>query len=262
MIAELEALIEREGPDTIAAFIAEPIMGTGGVLLPPEGYFARVQEILKRHEILFIADEVITGFGRTGQWFATGLYELEPDIVTLAKGVTSAYFPLSASVISERIWNVLEQASPQYGAIMHGFTYSGHPVGGAVGLANLDIMENEGLIENAAKVGPYLLERLRATVGDHDYVGDLRGEGLVIAVEFVADKETRRPFAAGANPHRIVSQKALELDLMVRPLPFLEVIPFSPPLCITAAECDEAVDRFSRALDQATPELHRLARAG
>ena len=262
MIAEIEALIEREGPDTIAAFIAEPIMGTGGVLLPPEGYFARVQEILRRHEILFIADEVITGFGRTGQWFATGLYELQPDIVTLAKGVTSAYFPLSASVISERIWNVLEQASPQYGAIMHGFTYSGHPVGGAVGLANLDIMENEGMIENAAKVGPYLLERLRATVGDHDYVGDVRGEGLVIAVEFVADKETRRPFAAGANPHRIVSAKALELDLMVRPLPFIEVIPFSPPLCITAAECDEAVDRFARALDQATPELHRLARAG
>ena len=190
MIAELEALIAREGADTIGAFIAEPIMGTGGVLLPPEGYFARVQEILKRHEILFIADEVITGFGRTGQWFATSLYQLEPDIVTLAKGVTSAYFPLSASVISERIWNVLEQASPQYGPIMHGFTYSGHPVGGAVGLANLDIMENEGLIENAAKLGPYLLERLRATVGDHDYVGDVRGEGLVIAVEFIADKQT------------------------------------------------------------------------
>jgi L-2,4-diaminobutyrate transaminase len=262
MIVELEALIEREGADTIAAFIAEPIMGTGGVLLPPEGYFARVQEILKRHEILFIADEVITGFGRTGQWFATGLYELEPDIVTLAKGVTSAYFPLSASVISERIWNVLEQASPQYGPVMHGFTYSGHPVGGAIGLANLDIMENEGLIDNAAKVGPYLLERLRATVGDHEHVGDVRGEGLVIAVEFVADRGTRRPFAAGANPHRIVAAKALEHDLMVRPLPFLEVIPFSPPLCITAAECDEAVDRFARALDQATPELHSLARAG
>jgi L-2,4-diaminobutyrate transaminase len=260
MIAELEALIAREGADTIGAFIAEPIMGTGGVLLPPEGYFARVQEILKRHEILFIADEVITGFGRTGQWFATGLYELEPDIVTLAKGVTSAYFPLSASVISERIWNVLEQGSPQYGPIMHGFTYSGHPVGGAVGLANLDIMENEGLIENAAKLGPYLLKRLSETVGDHDYVGDVRGEGLVIAVEFIADKQTRRPFEASVNAHRIVSAKALELNLMVRPLPFIEVIPFSPPLCITEAECDEAVDLFARALDQATPELHRLAK--
>jgi L-2,4-diaminobutyrate transaminase len=260
MIAELEALIEREGPETIAAFIAEPIMGTGGALLPPEGYFARVQEILRRHDILFIADEVITGFGRTGQWFATGLYELEPDIVTLAKGVTSAYFPLSASVISERIWNVLEQASPQHGPIMHGFTYSGHPVGGAIGLANLEIMENEGMVENAARVGPYLRERLRATIGDHAYVGDVRGEGLMIAVEFIADKASRRPFAASANAHRIVSAKAMEQDLMVRPLPYIEVIPFSPPLCITAAECDEAVERFARALDQATPELHRLAK--
>jgi L-2,4-diaminobutyrate transaminase len=260
MIAELEALIEREGPETIAAFIAEPIMGTGGALLPPEGYFARVQEILRRHDILFIADEVITGFGRTGQWFATGLYELEPDIVTLAKGVTSAYFPLSASVISERIWNVLEQASPQHGPIMHGFTYSGHPVGGAIGLANLEIMENEGMVENAARVGPYLRERLRATIGDHAYVGDVRGEGLMIAVEFVADKASRRPFAASANAHRIVSAKAMEQDLMVRPLPYIEVIPFSPPLCITEADCDEAVERFARALDQATPELHRLAK--
>jgi L-2,4-diaminobutyrate transaminase len=260
MIAELEALIEREGPDTIAAFIAEPIMGTGGALLPPEGYFARVQEILRRHDILFIADEVITGFGRTGQWFATGLYELEPDIVTLAKGVTSAYFPLSASVISERIWNVLEQASPQHGPIMHGFTYSGHPVGGAIGLANLEIMENEGMVENAARVGPYLRERLRATIGDHAYVGDVRGEGLMIAVEFIADKASRRPFAASANAHRIVSAKAMEQDLMVRPLPYIEVIPFSPPLCITEADCDEAVERFARALDQATPQLHRLAK--
>jgi L-2,4-diaminobutyrate transaminase len=260
MIADLEALIEREGPDTIAAFIAEPIMGTGGVLLPPEGYFARVQEILKRHDILFVADEVITGFGRTGQWFATGLYELEPDIVTLAKGVTSAYFPLSCSVISERIWNVLEQASPQYGPVMHGFTYSGHPVGGAIGLANLEIMEGEGMVENAARVGPYLLQRLRSAVGDHAYVGDVRGEGLMIAVEFIADKAKRRPFAASANAHRIVSAKAIEQDLMVRPLPFIEVVPFSPPLCITEAECDEAVERFARALDQATPELHRLAK--
>jgi L-2,4-diaminobutyrate transaminase len=192
MVAELEALIEREGADTVAAFIAEPIMGTGGVLLPPEGYFARVQEVLRRHDILFIADEVITGFGRTGQWFATGLYDLEPDIVTLAKGVTSAYFPVSASVISKHIWDTLEAGSPKYGPVMHGFTYSGHPVGGAIGLANLEIMEREGLIENAARVGAYLLEQLEATVGDHPYVGDVRGVGLVHAVEFMADKAKRR----------------------------------------------------------------------
>jgi L-2,4-diaminobutyrate transaminase len=261
MIADLEALIEREDPDTIAAFIAEPIMGTGGVLLPPEGYFARVQEVLRRHDILFIADEVITGFGRTGQWFATGLYELEPDIVTLAKGVTSAYFPLSASVISQRIWEVLEAGSPEYGPVMHGFTYSGHPVGGAIGLTNLDIMENEGLIENAARVGRYLLARLEETIGDHPYVGDVRGVGLVQAVEFMADTAHRRPFNPTAQVHRIVAAKALEHGLMVRPLPFIEVIAFSPPLCISEADCDQVVDGFARALNAATPELDRIAKA-
>jgi L-2,4-diaminobutyrate transaminase len=142
---------------------------------------------------------------------------------------------------------------------MHGFTYSGHPVGGAIGLANLQIMDEEGLVENAARVGPYLLDGLRATIGDHPYVGDLRGQGLMIAVEFTADRATRRPFAAGTNPHRVVSVKALELELMVRPLPFIEVIPFSPPLCMTEADCDEAVERFGRALEAATPELDRLA---
>jgi len=261
MIAELESIIEREGPETIAAFIAEPIMGTGGALLPPEGYFARVQEVLDRHDILFIADEVITGFGRTGQWFATGLYDLKPDIVTLAKGITSAYFPVSASVISQKIWDVLESASPEYGPVMHGFTYSGHPVGGAIGLANLDIMEREGLIENSARQGRYLLNQLRETLGDHPYIGDIRGEGLIIAVEFIADRETRRPFDPKANVHRLVAARALELQLMVRPLPFIEVIPFSPPLCITEAECDEAVERFARALNDTTPELARLAKA-
>ncbi|MEM7026058.1 MAG: aminotransferase [Pseudomonadota bacterium] len=233
MIAELEFTIEREGAETIAAFIAEPIMGTGGVLLPPEGYLARVQEILQKNDILFIADEVITGFGRTGQWFATGLYELKPDIVTLAKGITSAYFPVSASVISEKVWNVLEHGSAEYGPVMHGFTYSGHPVGGAIGLANLDIMEREGLIENGARVGTYLLNQLRDRIGDHPFVGEVRGVGAISAVEFTADKETRRPFDAKDGIHRLIAARALELQLMTRPLPFIEVIPFSPPLCIT-----------------------------
>ena len=244
MIGDLEALIEHEGADTIAAFIAEPIMGTGGVLIPPDGYFASVQNVLRKHDILFIADEVITGFGRTGQWFATGLYDLKPDIVTLAKGITSAYFPLSASVIGERIWSVLEDASPEQGPVMHGFTYSGHPVGGAVGLANLDVLEGEGLVENAAKVGPYFLEQLRDKVADHPYVGDVRGVGLMMAVELVADKEKRQPFAPGSNPHRIVSAKGLDHNVMARALPLNEVIAFSPPLCITEAECDEAVEGF------------------
>lgn len=259
MIDELEAIIEREGADTVAAFIAEPIMGTGGVLMPPDGYFARVQEVLDRHDILLIADEVITGFGRLGQWFGTGRYGLKPDFVTLAKGITSAYFPVSASVVSQRVWDVLENASPEYGPVMHGFTYSGHPVGSAVGLANIAILENEGMIENAASVGAHMLQTLKDRVGDHPFVGDVRGEGLMLAVEFVADKTNRRFFAPGTNPHRVVAAKALEHKILARALPFIETIAFSPPLCITAAECDEAVDRFVRALDAATPELERLA---
>lgn len=259
MVSDLKELIHTEGAETIAAFIAEPIMGTGGVLLPPAEYFEQVQAVLRENDILFIADEVITGFGRTGAWFATGLYDLRPDIVTLAKGITSAYFPLSASVISEGIWNVLRDASPEFGPVMHGFTYSGHPVGGAIGLANLDIMERERLVENAAATGAYFLHRLRDRTADHPHIGSVRGEGLMLAVEFVADKAQRRFFNPGANPHRIVAQRALEEGVLVRALPFLEVTSFSPPLCITRSEADEAVERFARGLEAATPELRQLA---
>jgi L-2,4-diaminobutyrate transaminase len=259
MIADLEALIAREGPDTVAAFIAEPVMGTGGVLLPPRGYFARVQQVLEKHDILFIADEVITGFGRTGAWFATGLYDLKPDIVTLAKGITSAYFPLSASVVSEKMWEVLREASPKYGPVMHGFTYSGHPVGGAVALANIDIIEREGLVDNSAKMGVYLRDRLRARVGDNPYIGEIRGQGLMVGVEFVADKAARRFFDPRTGAHRIVARNAFEQGLLVRALAFSETISFSPPLIISESEVDEAIERFARALDLAMPELRRLA---
>src|SRR5580704_11878697 len=248
-----------EDEETIAAFIAEPIMGTGGVFLPPKGYFDRVQELLAEHDILFIADEVITGFGRTGAWFATGLFDLKPDIVTLAKGITSAYFPLSASVISEKIWEVLRDASPEMGPLMHGFTYSGHPVGGAVGLANLDIMEREGLIENSAAMGTYLRDQLRERLADNPFVGDVRGAGLMIAVAFVADKQDRRFFAAPPHPHRIISRKVLEDRVSVRALPYAEIAWCSPPLCITRSEIDEVVERFAHGLERAMPELRQLA---
>ena len=260
MVGELKEMIQREGADTIAAFIAEPIMGTGGVFLPPKGYFEKVQAVLAENDILFIADEVLTGFGRIGSWFATGLYQLKPDIVTLAKGITSAYFPLSASVISEDIWAVLRDASPEMGPLMHGFTYSGHPVGGAVGLANLDIMEREGLVENSAAMGVYLRDQLRDRLGDHPFVGDIRGVGLMVAVEFVADKKGRRFFDPETQPHRIVARKVLEEGVMVRALPYGEINSFSPPLCITRSEIDEVVQRYARGLEQVTPELKQLAR--
>ncbi len=260
LVAEIETIIEREGPETIGAFIAEPILGTGGVLIPPRGYYQRVQEVLRRHDILFIADEVITGFGRTGQWFGTGLFGIEPDIITLAKGITSAYFPVSASIISEKIWKVLEAGSLDYGPVMHGFTYSGHPVGCSVGLANLDILENEQLPARAAETGPILLEGLRDRLGDHPFVGDIRGHGLMIGVEFTANRAKRRPFAAGTAPHRLVAGRAIEHGVMVRPLPFLEVISFSPPLIISQAECERAIDRFAAAVEAATPALADLAK--
>jgi L-2,4-diaminobutyrate transaminase len=262
MIAEIEAMIAKEGAETVAAFIAEPIMGTAGVLMPPKGYFEKLQKVLDKHDILFIADEVITGFGRTGHWFSTGGMKLRPDIVTLAKGITSAYFPVSASVISKKIWDVLEAASPEYGPVMHGFTYSGHPVGAALGLTNLDIMEREGLVQQSADVGAYLLKSLTERVGAHPHVGEVRGAGQMIAVEFIADKSARRFFDPKANAHRIVSAKALEFGVLTRALPFIEVTSFSPPLCMTRTEADEAVDLFGKALDAVTPELAKLAAGG
>ena len=259
MVNDLEALIAREGPETIAAFIAEPIMGTGGVFLPPKGYFEQVQQLLAQHDILFIADEVITGIGRTGSWFATGLLDLKPGIVTLAKGITSAYFPLSASVISEKIWTVLRDASPEAGPLMHGFTYSGHPVGGAVGLANLHIMEREGLVQNSAVMGAYLRDELRERLADNPFVGEVRGAGLMVAVEYVADKKSRRFFDPQTQPHRIVARLALDDGVQLRALPYGEINSFSPPLCITRGEVDEVVERFTRALERAIPELRQLA---
>ncbi|MBI3743434.1 MAG: aminotransferase class III-fold pyridoxal phosphate-dependent enzyme, partial [Chloroflexi bacterium] len=217
MIAEVEALIAKEGAETVAAFIAEPIMGTAGVLIPPKGYFEKLQRLLDKHDILFIADEVITGFGRTGHWFATGGMKLKPDIVTLAKGITSAYFPVSASVISEKIWGVLKAASPEFGPVMHGFTYSGHPVGGALGLTNIDILEREGLVQQAAEVGAHLLKLLTERVGAHPHVGEVRGSGQMLAVEFVADKASRRFFDPKAAAHRLVAAKALEFGVLARP---------------------------------------------
>ena len=258
LVAELEETIIREGADTIGAFIAEPVMGTGGVFVPPAGYFEGVQEVLERHDILFVADEVITGFGRTGQWFGSGTYGLRPDIVSLAKGLTSAYFPMSASLVSQRIWDVLEAESPELGPVMHGFTYSGHPVGSAIAMANLDLIEREDLPGRAKRLGPILLEALQDRVGDNPFVGDIRASGLMTAVEFVADRGTRERFPAGTNPHKVVAAKAMEEGVISRGLPFLPVTSFSPPLTVSEAEISEAVDRYARGLEAAMPDLQAM----
>lgn len=260
LIAELEEMIRREGPATIAAFIAEPVMGTGGVFLPPEGYFPKLQAVLDRNDILLIIDEVITGFGRTGQWFGCGTYGIRPDIVSLAKGLTSAYFPMSASIISTRIWEVLTATSAETGAFMHGFTYSGHPVGSAVALANLDVIEGDGLVENARRQEAVLLGSLRDRLGDHPFIGDIRGVGLMAGVEFMADRGAKTPFAAGTAPHRIVAKHATAGGVLTRALPFLPVNSFSPPLSITEGQIEEGISRYAAAVNAAMPELQALAR--
>ena len=187
-------MIEAEGADTIAAFVGEPIMGTGGIIPPPPGYWARVQEILTRHDILLIADEVVTGFGRMGTMFGSEFYDLKPDFMTIAKGLTSAYAPLSGSIISDRVFDVLAQGSDDHGPLYHGWTYSAHPVSAAAGVATLKLVDDLGLVANAAAIGPYLRQRLQEAVGDHPNVAEVRGDGLLAAVELMEDPDERSFF--------------------------------------------------------------------
>ncbi|MEQ8367120.1 MAG: aminotransferase class III-fold pyridoxal phosphate-dependent enzyme, partial [Roseicyclus sp.] len=195
--ADLEEMIEREGADTIAAFIAEPMLGTGGIVPPPAGYWEAITPILKRHDVLLIADEVITGFGRLGHMFASPAYGLTPDIMTIAKGLTSAYAPLSGSILSEKVWKVLEQGTDEFGPLAHGWTYSAHPIGAAAGVANLKLLDSLGLVGNADDVGPYLTAQLAQAVGDHRNVGEVRGGGMLSAVELVRDRDNRTYFDPG-----------------------------------------------------------------
>ena len=248
VVAELEALIEREGPDTVGAFIAEPVMGTGGVLVPPRTYFDRVQAVLRRHDILMIVDEVICGFGRLGRPFGSHVYGIEPDLMTVAKGLTSGYFPLSGVIVSERVWSVLRAGSPEVGAFAHGFTYSGHPVGAAAAMANLDILLGEDLIGNAARTGGYMQAALRERIAGLPLVGDVRGVGLVAGIQLMADRARRRPFEATQKVSQQVAAHCLENGLIVRALPVGHVIALSPPLCITREQVDQVVDGLARGI--------------
>lgn len=241
LIGALEDMIEREGADTIAAFIGEPILGTGGIIPPPEGYWARVQNVLAQHDILLIVDEVVTGFGRTGHMFGSDLYDLKPDFMTIAKGLTSAYAPLSGSIISSRVFEVLMQGSDEFGPLAHGWTYSAHPIGTAAGIATLDLVDRLGLIENARKTGPYLLERLTEVMGDHPNVAEVRGVGLLAAVEFMEDPAERIWFPPMTVAPKI-SAEMTRLGVIARAMPEGNIIGFAPPLCITREEVDLVVD--------------------
>ena len=252
---ELDDLIQREGPDTVGAFIAEPVMGGGGVLVPPRTYFEKVQAVLRKHDVLMIVDEVICGFGRLGRMFGSDVYGIEPDLMTCAKGLTSAYFPLSAAVISEKVWAVLRDGSPEVGAFAHGFTYSGHPVGAAAAMANLDVLIGEDMVGNAARTGAYLHARLHEAIGSLPLVGDIRGLGLAAGVEVVADRATRDSFAPAHKVAQRIAARCLEDGLIVRALPVGHVIVLSPPLCITRGEVDQAVDGLARAIRVVSDEL-------
>lgn len=246
---ELEAVIAEEGADTIAAFIGEPLIGAGGVLVPPDGYWSKVQEICRRHDILVIADEVITGFGRTGKLFACETFGIRPDMMVLSKQITSSYMPLAAIVMSDAIYQVIADHTAKLGNFGHGFTASGHPVATAVALENLAILEEQDLVANAAAMG----EVLRAELGrhaDHPMVGELRGVGLIAAVQLVADKATRRRFDPEGQVGAFVFERAHHHGLIVRNI--RDAIAFCPPMIINADQVRDMVARFGRTLDDAT----------
>ena len=247
--AELETLIAYEGADTIAAFIGEPVLGTGGIVPPPAGYWAAIQAVLKKHDILLIADEVVTGFGRLGTMFGSDHYGIEADIITIAKGLTSAYAPLSGSIISDKVWNVLEQGTDENGPIGHGWTYSAHPIGAAAGVANLKLINDLNLMENAGEVGAYLNASMQEALGDHPHVGDVRGEGMLCAVEFVKDRDSRTFFDAADKIGPQVSAALLAQDKVIaRAMPQGDILGFAPPFCLTHDEADEVVAATLRAV--------------
>lgn len=238
----LEQLIEKEGADTIAAFIAEPINGAGGVVVPPAGYFKRIQAILKKHSILFLDDEVICGFGRTGNPFGADTFDLKPDMMSLAKALSSAYVPISAAVISGDMYEAIAEA----GFFGHGYTYSGHPVACATALKTLEIYQRDQIFAHAAMTGDYLQEQLRTRFSDHPLVGEIRGKSLMAGLELVKDKATKQPF--DNNAVSLACQQFAQDEGLVTRAIFANTMAFCPPLIITKQEIDEMLNRFEKAL--------------
>jgi adenosylmethionine-8-amino-7-oxononanoate transaminase len=250
-VAAAEALrraIEFEGPETVAAFIAEPVQGAGGVVIPPSDYFQRCREICTACDILFIADEVITAFGRTGTWFGSRTYGVQPDIMCFAKGMTSGYIPMGATMCSNQIYEAFLGGPTEGKEFRHGNTYTGHAAAAAAAMANIGIIRRENLPDNARKVGAHLLERLRK-LARHEVVGDVRGVGLLARVELVADRATRRPFDQPGALGTRVQGRARELGVILRAVG--DVLTFSPPLILT----EEQADFIGDVLDQAIADV-------
>ena len=247
LAGNLEQLILREDPDTIAAFFAEPVMGAGGVIVPPASYFDRVQSILKKYDILFVVDEVICGFGRTGNMFGTQTFGLEPDIMTLAKALSAGYQPISANLLTNALYDVLLAQSDKLGIFGHGYTYSAHPVPAAVALETLKIYEERDIASHVRRVGPRMQAAIRS-YADHPLIGDARGIGLIGAVEVVRDKASKQSFDPKAGVAAYLVRRAQHHGAILRNMPG-DVVAFSPPLIISETEIDEMMTCFGRALD-------------
>jgi putrescine aminotransferase len=241
---EVEKKIREIGPENIAAFIGEPLQGAGGVIIPPDTYWPEINRICKENDILLIADEVICGYGRTGKMFGSDTFGIEPDMMTTAKALTSGYLPLSALIVGDRVADVLVN---DVGEFYHGFTYSGHPVACAVALANLDIIDREALVERAAHMGARLRHKLREALGEHPMVGEIRGVGLIGAIELVADKRTRRFLEKRGRTGMICRDYCIENELIMRAV--RDTMVFSPPLIISDDEVDMLVARAARAVE-------------
>ncbi len=248
MAANLEALIEREDPETIAAFIAEPVQGAGGVILPPKTYFEKIQAVLSRHDIAMIADEVICGFARTGNWFGSQTFNIKPDTITMAKAITSAYMPLGAITVKEEVFEAMVEESRKIGMFAHGFTYSGHPVASAVAVKTLEIYKRMDIVGHVQKVAPRFNQRLQG-FADHPLVGDARGIGLIGALELVRDKATKESFSPADGVGAMAMQIAQEEGLICRAAGG-DNLAFCPPLVIEEAQIDEMFDAVGRILDR------------
>ncbi len=242
----LEDAILAEGPDSVAAFFAEPIMGAGGVILPPKDYFPAIQKVLRKYDILSVSDEVICGFGRTGNWWGAQTFGYQPDFISCAKQLSSAYLPISAVLVPEHVYEVIRENSGKIGTFGHGFTYGGHPVAAAVALRTLQIYEERDMLGHVNTVAPRFQTRLKK-LGDHPLVGEARGTGLIGATELVANKTTKANFAATAGVGAACMNFAQEEGLIIRAMGG-DVIGFCPPMIITESEIDEMFDRFERAL--------------
>ncbi len=246
----LEEKILELGADTVAAFIGEPIMGAGGVVIPPASYWPEINRICRKYDILLVCDEVICGFGRTGNWFGFQTFGIEPDLIPMAKGLSSGYLPISALAVSERIARTLIEKG---GEFYHGYTYSGHPAAAAVALANIAIIEDEGLVEKVrGDTGPYFLARLEE-LSDHPIVGEVRASGLMGAVELVADKKTRQRFSPDGRAGTICRDHCFANNVIIRACG--DTMVSAPPLIITRAEIDLLIERFRLSLDQTWRDL-------